>query len=323
MFLCENYWKVVESMNNSDLNIIVSVVIPAFNARAFISDAIDSVLAQNVANIEIIIINDHSTDSTLSVLEEYRDKIVIITNEKNSGASFSRNQGIKAAKGKYIAFLDADDIWVENKLSRQLELINKHPDSEFVFGSALFTLYEDYDEAMLSVGKVKGEAASIKTLNDIFSNPYLSTSTMLVSKALCIDVGLFREDLKTAEDIDFCLRLAAKTAPIEMKAALSITRRVDNSLGGADSSYKDNLDVIEDFVEKRPLFKASNIESIKKMKRKIYDDWLEELVYRRQITLAIKVFVHSLEVFPSFHSIKLLAKACILFWGRAGNRKKI
>ena len=107
---------------------MISVVMPAYNAEKTIRHAIDSVLSQSYKDFELIVINDSSKDTTKEIIEEYinRDKRVrIINNNVNSGVSFSRNKGVFNAKGEYIAFLDSDDIWRQDKLEKQLRLMEK------------------------------------------------------------------------------------------------------------------------------------------------------------------------------------------------------
>lgn len=102
----------------------VTVIIPAYNAEKYITTAIDSVYKQEM-EIEVIVIDDCSTDHTADVLKNYREYpgFRYLKNEKNSGVSFSRNRGVREAKGEYIAFLDADDWWCRGKLKAQLEAL--------------------------------------------------------------------------------------------------------------------------------------------------------------------------------------------------------
>lgn len=102
---------------------VVSVIMPAYNAEKFIAKAIDSVIAQTVSDWELLIIDDRSSDETLRIAEEYAKsdtRIKLLQNEKNSGAAITRNNGIAAASGKYIALLDSDDVWHSDKLEKQL-----------------------------------------------------------------------------------------------------------------------------------------------------------------------------------------------------------
>ncbi|SQI37182.1 Hyaluronan synthase [Leminorella richardii] len=104
-------------------NDLVSIIMPAFNAEKYIEEAISSVLTQTYNNIELIIINDFSSDNTSLILKRYEDleQVIIINLDENIGVSKARNIGINNAKGRYISFLDSDDVWLPTKLQLQIE----------------------------------------------------------------------------------------------------------------------------------------------------------------------------------------------------------
>ena len=107
-------------------NYLVSIISPSYNCKEFISQTIDSVLAQSYSNWELLIVDDCSTDGTYELAKEYSEKdcrIKVFRNEKNCGAAVSRNKGIQNSKGQYVAFLDSDDIWAFNKLDKQLDFM--------------------------------------------------------------------------------------------------------------------------------------------------------------------------------------------------------
>lgn len=109
-------------MNNAS----VCVVIPAYNAEKTITRAINSVLQNDLKNLEVIVIDDHSTDNTFEICSSIKDgRLKVFKNDKNRGVAYSRNIGIKKSHSDYIAFLDADDYWYENKLSQQLLILEK------------------------------------------------------------------------------------------------------------------------------------------------------------------------------------------------------
>lgn len=116
---------------------LVSVIIPVFNSEKFIVEAIKSVLAQTYQNFEIILVDDCSTDNSVSLIEILRKnepRIHLFKNKVNSGAAISRNRALNEANGQYVAFLDSDDSWYPNKLSQQINLmINKN--AFLIFGS--------------------------------------------------------------------------------------------------------------------------------------------------------------------------------------------
>jgi glycosyltransferase involved in cell wall biosynthesis len=288
-----------------------SVIIPVFNGASFISDSINSVLNQTIDDFEIIVIDDKSTDSTIKELEKFGNQITLITNSQNSGASFSRNQGIKTARGEYIAFLDADDLWIPEKLSSQLAVLKKHPEAGLLFSNCKLVAFEDYKPECLIIEQDLTKFELID-FSEVFSNPYFHTSTIIAKRSLCLEIGCFREDLITAEDIDFCLKLAKKTTTIKMFSVLTIPRRRANSLGCLPQSYQDNLLVIKDFVQNEKEFYNENNDLVKAIQKKIHDDWLCDLIYNRELKKAMNIGLKSLYLKPTVKTTILLMKAILL-----------
>ena len=123
------------------MNELVSIIMPSYNTASFISKTIESVLNQTYKNWELLIVDDCSTDDTDEIVSKYNDKrIVYLKNEKNSGAAISRNRALRNAKGKWIAFLDSDDLWHPTKLEKQIKFMKKNGH----FFS--YTSYEEIDE---------------------------------------------------------------------------------------------------------------------------------------------------------------------------------
>lgn len=126
---------------------LVSIIMPSYNTAKYIEASIESVLAQTYRNWELLIIDDFSMDNTDDIVKKYDDKrIVYVKNEKNTGAAVSRNKALKMAKGKWIAFLDSDDLWYPTKLEKQVEFMKKN---KYSFS------YTDYNE-IDSTGKETG-----------------------------------------------------------------------------------------------------------------------------------------------------------------------
>src|SRR3990170_3473675 len=119
----------------------VSVIIPAYNSARFLPEAIESVLAQTYKDYGIIVIDDGSTDNTKETLEPYFDKIKYIY-QQNQGAASARNTAIRHSQGEYIAFLDADDVWLPEKLHIQVEYLNNNPGIAMVYSPSV-TISED------------------------------------------------------------------------------------------------------------------------------------------------------------------------------------
>ena len=152
----------------------VSIIIPVHNAGKFIDDTIHSVLAQTYSEYELILVNDASEDASLELINTFADRenFRIIDLKEGKGAAGARNTGIDAATGRYIAFLDADDLWEPEKLERQLEFMRKN-DCAFSF-----TGYEFADENGISVDRIVRVPARL-TYKQALKNTTIFTSTVM------------------------------------------------------------------------------------------------------------------------------------------------
>ena len=184
----------------------VSVVIPAYNAAWCIRRAIDSALAQDFRSLEVLVVDDGSTDNTPEILTSYAGSVRVVK-KANGGLSSARNAGIKEAKGAYIAFLDADDWWLPGKLSAQVKLMQSRPEIGFCSVAANV---EDPDGKFLNLWGCPQWQGSF--LAHLFHNNAAvagSGSGVMVRRELFEKAGLFDETLDSLEDIDMWMRLAA------------------------------------------------------------------------------------------------------------------
>ena len=180
----------------------ISVIIPTYNRAWTLNTAIDSVVAQEYPSVEIIVVDDGSTDETPQLLARYGDAIQILTLE-NGGVSRARNRGIDASRGDFIAFLDSDDSWLPKKLSEQMDFFAANP-------TALICQTE---EIWIRHGKrVNPCKHHMKPSGDIFEASLhlclVSPSAVMMKRALFERVGLFDETLPACEDYDLWLRIA-------------------------------------------------------------------------------------------------------------------
>lgn len=183
---------------------LVSVVVPNYNCGRFLRDAIDSVLQQSYAAREIIVVDDGSTDDSLAVLEPYGDRIRVVS-QRNQGVSVARNTGIQHSRGELIAFLDADDMWRPEKLTKQVSLF-QNPDVGLVYCAV-----EYVDEAARPLGtNVTGRRGRV--LRDIAllrgTIVLAGGSTAVVRKTSFEKAGLFDPKMSTAADWDMWRRIA-------------------------------------------------------------------------------------------------------------------
>jgi len=267
-----------KSNKNKKQRPLVSIVIPAYNCEKYIQRALHSVYNQTFTDFECIVVNDGSTDNTETRIKECNLNIHYIY-QQNLGASAARNKGIKYAKGDYIAFLDADDYWMPTKLEKQVDVIKQYPDFVLVGTKSLFN--DDLDNKTIKL-PTEAPPISIKIyseFSDIFSNLYLLTSSILVKKDRCLDIGGFDESLVTAEDLDFYFKICLGGKHAIINQVLAIKEDVDDSLGSNIRSYSDNLFVIQRIIKTYPDFSLGNKKLIQNKIDNIYECWVKELLF--------------------------------------------
>jgi glycosyltransferase involved in cell wall biosynthesis len=189
----------------------VSVIIPTYNRAEYVTQAIDSVLAQTYTDYEIIVVDDGSTDNTKEILLPYMDRIRYIYQE-NAGASAARNRGIKAAKRDWVAFLDSDDEWLPGKLAVQIRAVERHPQLVAHMVNVNLTDYNDSDPNSFLHCKFPFEGNE-GIIDDPFIQHFKYRTIAMPVAVMCrkecaIKAGLFDESFLCGEDYDFMCRLA-------------------------------------------------------------------------------------------------------------------
>jgi glycosyltransferase involved in cell wall biosynthesis len=184
----------------------ISVVIPTYNGEKTIKETLDSIINQTFRDLEIIIINDGSQDSTLKAIANIQDPRIMVFSYPNAGVSVSRNRGIERAKGEYISFIDDDDLWTAEKLESQLKLLQENPDAAVAYS---WTDWIDEKSQLI------GEGVHLTITGDVYSKLLLvdfigSGSNVLIRKQALIEVGGFDDSLVHAEDWDLWLKLAKR-----------------------------------------------------------------------------------------------------------------
>jgi teichuronic acid biosynthesis glycosyltransferase TuaG len=177
---------------NKDL---VSIVVPVYNAGRFLDETIKTVLSQTYVNWELILVNDKSTDNSREIALKYQEKdnrIKLLDNKKNSGAAITRNRGIDEANGRYIAFLDADDLWDKHKLQKQVSFMRKH---DYAFS---FTGYEFADKN----GKPNGKEVKVPAkLNYKLAlrNTIIWTTTVMFDMSILTKDEIYMPNIKSED----------------------------------------------------------------------------------------------------------------------------
>lgn len=192
--------------------LVISVIIPTYNRANLIPRAIASVREQSYQDLEIIVVDDASEDDTARVIQQIHDyRIKYIRHQTNYGGSEARNTGIKNARGKYIAFLDSDDVWLPDKLSSQLAAISQQDDRDNLVCYGQFEISPQVFHQK-SILPQKGKQPD-ETIADYFwlSRGEMLTSTLLISRTLA-EATLFNSKLVKHQDLDFVLRLEQQGA---------------------------------------------------------------------------------------------------------------
>ncbi len=172
---------------------LVSIVIPVHNAASFLAEALESVFAQDHSAIEVILVDDGSTDRSLAIARDWDPRLRIL-HQANAGPAAARNRGIELARGDYLAFIDADDRWPPGRLVRQLAILKERPELDMVMG---LVEVEYPDEAPRSAARFRAAGAHIA----IFS-----FGAGLFRRRLFDRVGLLSENLRNTEDADWFMR---------------------------------------------------------------------------------------------------------------------
>lgn len=209
----------------------VSVVIPAFNAEATISRAVESVFAQTLGPREIIIIDDGSRIPVESVLP--KDKRVRVIKQPNRGAAAARNRGLQEARSGFVAFLDSDDEWLPNRLESQQRALHRYPELGFLWG-VFFCRNVAEGKNSLMMPEAMTDAALVLSPSEAFRAACrIQTSTVLARRDLLLD-SPFDTSLRTAEDRDVWIRLLLRTKAFCVGEALAVHYEYRGSLSNSD-----------------------------------------------------------------------------------------
>ncbi|MBC9073648.1 glycosyltransferase [Thauera sp. CAU 1555] len=214
---------------------LVSVVIPAYNAEAFVLDAIRSVQAQGYAPLDIVLVDDGSRDRTVELVRAAAPEVRIVS-QPNAGVAAARNTGLREARGDYICFLDADDGWFPGKLAAQVDYLQRHPDTGLVYHHWLVWEADAdgrYRLPAMAAPAQPGEivpALSGWIYTKLLFDCIVHTSTVMIRREIAEAVGFFDTALVAGEDYDYWLRTSRLCRIDKLAATYSYYRAVPGSL---------------------------------------------------------------------------------------------
>lgn len=229
----------------------VSVVIPCYNGRAYVADAVGSVLAQTYEDLELIVVDDGSSDDSRDIVRSFDDpRLRLVERGVNGGIAAARNTGVRESHGEYVAFLDQDDTWYPRKIEKQVEVLDRDTAGEIGLVFAAREIVRDGKRSRvardLRFPKPIEEAPRRDVLAALMERNFVWLISALVRRSCFDDVGFFTESIRSgADDLDFCVRLAMKYRLAYVDEVLVTRREHGENYTDPTRMLADDLDIID------------------------------------------------------------------------------
>ncbi|MFB2937271.1 glycosyltransferase [Aerosakkonemataceae cyanobacterium BLCC-F154] len=288
---------------------LISVVIPVYNGEKTIQETIESVLNQSFSDLELIVINDGSTDRTLEIVSHIQDERLKLFSYPNAGVAESRNRGICQANGEFISFIDADDLWTVDKLENQLKALQENPQA-----AVAYSWTKCIDES----GEISRRGSHISDTGNVYAKLLLidfieNGSNPLIRKQALQEVGNFDRSVVPSEDRDMWLRLAANYHFVCVPAAQILYRQL---------SYSASANVVkQEIASLKAIEKAFSQapESLKHLKRHSIANIYKGLTFKaleakpqpKQGLIAARLLWHSIKNDPALLQTRVIWKALL------------
>lgn len=287
------------------MNPTVSVIIGAYNAENTIRETIESVLSQTFTDFELIIVDDGSTDNTKNICEEYRkrDNRVRYVWQKNSKLSAARNKGVEVSKSNYVTIIDADDLWAEDKIQKQVLAIRSKKDTIILTGVHRFTICDGVKIwREITMPPVDcGKCGDIRKILLLSSFQMVVFNTALMEKNNICELGGWNQDMWTAHDWEFWIRAKRKCEFINIEEPLFYYRKHSASLSKSEDLLK-VLGAHEEIIRhyyKNGLTTESDFSKALICRRLEISEFL---IYQKELEKAFKVFLDSLKLAEGWKS---------------------
>lgn len=274
----------------------VSVIIPVYNAERFIKETVESILAQTYQDFEIVVINDGSTDKSAEIIRSFDDKRIIYSYQKNQGLSIARNEAILKSNGEYIALLDQDDLWLPEKIEKQISLLDSSPEIGLVCSDCYVI-----DSQGKIMDKVFNQCKHSKgmVLPQLFLDNFISCPTAVIRKLALNKVGLFDPDFSIAADYDLWLRIA-QFFDIEYTDIPLAKYRIhaNNMSCNITLGYKEKIEVIEKCLKRCPAIKDVLKTKVARRLAKSHYSLGRTYQLQRQFSQSRKELLKSIQLYP-------------------------
>lgn len=249
---------------------LISIIMPSYNTAKYINESIKSVINQTYSNWELIIVDDCSSDNTDEIIKSINDdRIIYIKNKVNSGAAISRNKALKYAKGKWIAFLDSDDVWLPEKLEKQIQFMKRN-DYKFTYTDYRINLNGNW-LPYINTGPKK------VTKRKLYNYCYFSTITVMYDREY---IGLVQiEDIKKNNDYAMWFEIIKKSNAYRLPECLSYYYRHENSIS---SGSKIKL-IKYHYIMYRKALKMGKVVSVMLTINNLFYGIFKKIFYRRRV----------------------------------------
>lgn len=267
---------------------LVSVIIPTFNSAQYLLQAINSALSQSYAKVEIVVVNDGSTDNTKEVITPYQDKILYFYKE-NGGPGSARNYGIERSNGEYIAFLDADDYWLPEKLKFQISYFKKHRNYALIHSNTLI-LEEDKE---LYPRYIHKQPLTGNIYKQLFLHNCINNLTVILKRECFDKVGGFDEDktLIGLEDYDLWLRIAMQYEIGYVDEIVSVYRIHQKNITSESKAIKSQIFLLDKFKNADSENKKLPARIFIEKKKLVYFRWACHLIEKHNYNQAYEKFL--------------------------------
>jgi len=224
---------------------LVSVIVPTYNCAAFVRSAIDSVLAQSYAPIEVVVVDDGSTDETLAVLSGFGERIRVFS-QSNAGPAAARNRAVAQAHGEYLAFLDGDDLWLPGHLEGLMQHLVAHPEVKVAFADWLVWHADadgTYPPIDIAPGTLQLDPATSGWLyTRLLFDSVIHIIACVIHRSVYETVNGFDEALRTGSDYDFWLKVSRRYPVAKLQGLVAVYRQNPQSvtyrLRAEDNAYR-------------------------------------------------------------------------------------